>query len=294
MRRGTRGPDGPARSGWRCGSNYSAGREVGEDRRRRRRLGRGGCGICSTTGLAARTPCSDPSHGGRSRPAREGDRRRRRLPALRCEHRARRRLLPRSEPVEAPAGPPGHRGSRDGGGSRRSAVRGRRVRAGNGAAQHGVRLPSRTLDAATVDACAARRRRCSDRRREALRRRGRRGAGPAGPRRLRLRLRDRTLDDVPWTAASRAPRCCGAGRPRLCRRWEDRRARHEPGHRRGVRAAERTVEGDSARAGEARRHRGGDRRRTAAIGRRRGARRNDPNRVRLLAEHAALDAAARA
>ena len=31
----------PGRS-WRCGSNYSAGREVGEDRRGRRRLGRGG------------------------------------------------------------------------------------------------------------------------------------------------------------------------------------------------------------------------------------------------------------
>ena len=31
----------PGRS-WRCGSNYSAGREVGEDRRRRRRVGRGG------------------------------------------------------------------------------------------------------------------------------------------------------------------------------------------------------------------------------------------------------------
>ena len=65
------GRPGPVGS-WRCGSNYSAGREVGEDRRRRRRLGRGGCGVCSTTGLAARTPCSDSPR--RSQPRRSGRR----------------------------------------------------------------------------------------------------------------------------------------------------------------------------------------------------------------------------
>ena len=49
---------------------------------------------------------------------------------------------------------------------------------------------------------------------------------------------------------------------------------------------------DSTGAGEARRHRCGGRRWPAAHGRRRGARRNDPKRVCLLTEHAALDATA--
>ena len=108
----------PGRS-WRCGSNYSAGREVGEDRRGRRRLGRGGCGVCSTAGLAARTLCSGPTHRGRGRSTRPGDRRRRRLSARRREHRARRRLFTCPESVAAAAGPSGDRGSRHGGGSRR-------------------------------------------------------------------------------------------------------------------------------------------------------------------------------
>ena len=231
---------------WRCGSNYSAGREVGEDRHRRRRLGRGGVAFAAQPAWPAR-PVRSPAP--RSQPRRSGGR----SPSSAAS----------CAPVRTPGAPtptparnrwrrsdlPGHRRSRDGGGSRRPPA----WSAGTGRDRDRATRRSRSttaLDAAAVDACAARRRRCSDRRREALRRRRRRGAGPAGPRRLRLRLRDRTLDDVPWTEASRAPRCRGAGRPRVCGRREDRRARHEPGHRRGIRPAERTVAGDSPRAGE--------------------------------------------
>ena len=277
----------PGRS-WRCGSNYSAGREVGEDRRGHRRAWSRAVWRLQHNRLGG-PPCSDPAP--RSRPLRSA----RRSPSWAafcaaartpgaptptpCRNRWRRPPdLPVTVDHAMAAGVAG-RLYVVGGYAPGSVARNTAFAFHHG---HWTPLPSmpapRARDGAAIVG-------------DKLYVVGGVEVGPAGPRRIRIRLRDGTLDHVPRAKASRAPRRGRARRPGLRRRRTDARARHQPGHRRGVRPAQRTVAGDSRVPGK----RGGTA--AAAVGGRllsAGAkgRRNDPNRVRLLARDSTVDAAA--
>ena len=163
----------PGRS-WRCGSNYSAGREVGEDRRGRRRLGRGRVWRLQHSRPGGRPPRSVPRtevSAARLRPEigvvggflASG------LNSSRADAyspaRNRWRRLP-NLPVTVDHAMAAGRGR---------ALRRRRLRP-RAAARHGVRLRNGRWRTLPVDARAARRGRCRRRGREALRRRRRRGA----------------------------------------------------------------------------------------------------------------------